>query len=196
MHAPLRGGAHARPLPKLPPVRHVVLLRGINLGPNRRVAMPELRDALTEAGYEDVRTYVQSGNVVLTSSKAPKALARDCEKVIADRFGFDVDVVVRTRDELAAVVARDPLGHVADNPKRYQVSFLTGELDRAAIERLQGLVAENEALAVDGRELYAWHPEGVARSKLWNALAGKSLGVTATARNWTTVQTLLAMADE
>ena len=174
----------------------MLLLRGINLGATRRVPMADLREALTEAGYGDVQTYVQSGNVVLSSRKSPDNLGRAVERVIAERFGFDVDVVVRSRDELAAVVATNPLAHVADNPKRYQVSFLDGPLDDTVVERLRALVAEPEALVVEGREVYAWHPEGVARSKLWNALAGKGLGVTATARNWTTVETLLAMADE
>ena len=172
------------------------MLRGINLGPSRRVAMADLREALTEAGYEDVQTYVQSGNVVLSSSKSPAKLGPEAEKVIAGRFGFDVDVVVRTRDELAAVVAANPLVDVVDNHKRYQVSFLSEELDPDVTARLGELVVEPEALVIDGREVYAWHPAGVARSKLWNALAGKRLGVTATARNWTTVETLLTMADQ
>ena len=177
-------------------MRQVLLLRGINLGPSRRVAMADLREALTEAGYEDVQTYVQSGNVVLSSSKSAAKLGPEAEKVIAGRFGFDVDVVVRTRDELAAVVAANPLVDVADNHKRYQVSFLSEELDSDVTARLRELVVEPEALVIDGREVYAWHPAGVARSKLWNALAGKRLGVTATARNWTTVETLLTMADQ
>lgn len=158
--------------------------------------MADLREALTEAGYEDVQTYVQSGNVVLSSSKSAAKLGPEAEKVIAGRFGFDVDVVVRTRDELAAVVAANPLVDVADNHKRYQVSFLSEELDSDVTARLRELVVEPEALVIDGREVYAWHPAGVARSKLWNALAGKRLGVTATARNWTTVETLLMMADQ
>jgi uncharacterized protein (DUF1697 family) len=177
-------------------VRQVLLLRGINLGPNRRVAMADLREALDTAGYQDVQTYVQSGNVVLSSAKSSDELGRHAEQVIVERFGFDVDVIVRSRDELAAVVAANPLADVADNPKRYQVSFLDGELDEAVVERLHRLVAESEALVIDGREIYAWHPAGVARSKLWNGLAGKGLGVTATARNWTTVETLFAMADQ
>ncbi len=176
-------------------MRQILLLRGINLGPNRRVAMPALREALTDAGYKDVQTYVQTGNVVLTSTKSPAKLGRETQDVIAERFGFEVDVVVRSRDELAAVVASNPLSDVAKDPKRYQVSFLDDELDDQVTERLHGLVAEPEALVISGREIFAWHPEGVARSKLWNTLAGKALGVTATARNWTTVETLLEMAD-
>jgi uncharacterized protein (DUF1697 family) len=174
----------------------IVLLRGINLGAKRRVAMPALREVLTGAGFQDVRTYVQSGNVVLSSRKAPARVGSECEALISARFGFDVEVVVRTRDELAQVVERNPLGEEAVEPKRYQVSFLARALDREQVKALTALAAEPERFAAIGRELYAWHPDGVARSKLWNKLAGQGLGVVATARNWTTVTALLAIADE
>ncbi len=176
----------------MPP--RVVLLRGINLGPRNRIAMPALRDALSEAGFEDVRTYVQSGNVVLGSELPEEELVSTCQKVIADSFGLEINVVSRTGDELAEVVARNPLKAVAKNPKRYQVSFLAREPGRDVVESLMALKAPKEALEAIGRELYAWHPEGVARSKLWAALANKRLGVSATARNWTTVTTLMEMA--
>ncbi|MFZ0040967.1 MAG: DUF1697 domain-containing protein [Solirubrobacteraceae bacterium] len=174
----------------------VLMLRGINLGPTRRVPMPDLRALLSDAGYGSVRTYVQSGNVVLESRAGSAKLERETERLISERFGFDVPVIARTHAELAAVVERNPLEEVADNPKRYQVSFLSDEIDAGTVERLQTLAHESERVVVHGREVYAWHPEGVARSKLWNALAGKGLGVRATARNWTTVTTLLDMASE
>ena len=173
----------------------ILLLRGINLGSRNRVAMPELRDVLADAGFDDVKTYLQSGNVVVTSRAAPEEVARECKRVLADTFGLDIDVVVRSRDELAKVVKRNPLGKVADNPKRYQVSFLDGKLDAAVVRKLEEAVVPPEELVVSGREVYAWHPEGIGRSKLWNVLAGRSLGVTATARNWTTVAKLLELAD-
>ncbi len=176
--------------------RQVALLRGINLGPNRRIAMPALRELLAGAGFEHVRTYVQSGNVVLSSQLAPDELERECERLLSAEFGFDVDVVARTRDQLAEVVARNPLGDVADNPKRYQVSFLSGELGADRVEALAAAAVAPERFVAIGRELYAWHPGGVARSRLWGRLAGQGLGVKATARNWTTVTALLAMADE
>jgi uncharacterized protein (DUF1697 family) len=176
--------------------RHIVLLRGINLGSHNRVSMPHLREVLANAGFDDVRTYLQSGNVVLTSSASPAHVARTCEQHIADTLDLGIDVVVRSRDELADVVRRDPLGKVATNPKRYQVSFLEKKLDHAVARKLRELVVEPEQLVVSGREIYAWHPAGVARSKLWAQLAGRGLGVTATARNWTTVTSLLALADE
>lgn len=177
-------------------VRQIVLLRGINLGPRNRIAMPELRKLLEAAGFDDVRTYVQSGNIVLSTRRKPEGTATACEKVIASELGLDIPAVVRTRDELAEVVRRNPLADVADNPKRYQVSFLDAKPDPQVIEKLTAAAAGGERVEAIGREIYAWHPDGIARSKMWAALAGKGLGMRATARNWTTVTTLLEMAEE
>lgn len=176
--------------------RHIVLLRGINIGANNRIAMPRLRELLTSAGFREVRTYLQSGNVVLDSEASAEQLARECERQISTHLGLDIAVVTRTRDEIAAVVAHDPLGTVADDPKRYQVSFLAAELGTEAASRITAAAVAPEQVVIAGRELYAWHPAGVGRSKLALALAGPKLGVTATARNWTTVGSLLALADE
>jgi uncharacterized protein (DUF1697 family) len=176
--------------------QRIALLRGINLGPNRRIPMPALREAFTGAGFKDVRTYLQSGNVVLSSDAELDQLECECEQLISERFGFDVDVVVRTRDQLAETIERNPLGEVAVNPKRYQVSFLSQELDPERLDELMATAADRERVVALGRELYAWHPDGVARSRLWAKLAGTGLGVKATARNWTTVTALLAIADE
>lgn len=149
----------------------ILLLRGINLGPHKRVPMPELRALLGDAGLEDVRTYVASGNVVLSSDAAPEELAAQAEALIASRFGFDVDVIARTADELAEVVRLNPLADVAEDPKRYQVSFCDGEPDPAAVEKIAAAAAPTEKLVAIGRELYAWHPDGVGRSKMWTKLA-------------------------
>jgi uncharacterized protein (DUF1697 family) len=176
--------------------RLIVLLRGVNVGRHNRIAMAELRGALAEAGFEDVRTYLQSGNVVLSTGAAPARVAEKCERVIASRFGFEISVIVRTRAELAQVVERDPLGDVATDPKRYQVSFLTAKPPAKTVRKLTEAAVESEKVAVVGREIYAWHPDGVARSKLWALLAGRDLGITATARNWTTATKLLELADE
>jgi uncharacterized protein (DUF1697 family) len=176
--------------------RRIALLRGINVGPNKRIAMPALREACAGAGLGDVRTYVQSGNVVLSSDAAPERLEREFECLISDHFGFEVDVIVRTRDQLAEVVRRNPLAELAVDPKRYQVSFLAEELEPQRVDELSALAVGGERLVALGRELYAWHPDGVARSRLWAKLAGTGLGVKATARNWNTVTTLLAIADD
>ena len=173
----------------------VLLLRGVNLGPRNRVPMVELRAALEEAGFGDVQTYLQSGNVVVSSKEGPGKTARRIERLIQERFGLEIAVVGRTGAELTRVVARNPLGEVATDPKRYQVSFLDGPLPAASIGKLEQARVESERFVVHGREIYAWHPAGVARSKLWAALAGRGLGVTATARNWTTVTKLLELVE-
>ncbi len=168
------------------------MLRGINLGPRRRVPMADLRALFAEAGYEDVRTYVQSGNVVVESTLKPAELERETAKLISERFGFDVPVVVRTRRQLAAVVKLNPLAEVASAPKLYQVCFLADKPPAAVVRALEETAVGDERVVCHGREIYTWHPDGVARSKLATSLAGKELGV-ATARNWTTVNTLLEM---
>ncbi|HEY6836866.1 MAG TPA: DUF1697 domain-containing protein [Gaiellaceae bacterium] len=173
----------------------MVLLRGVNIRSTNRVPMPRLREALAEAGFEDVATYVQSGNVVLTSGDSAAKVARAVERLIENEFGLKIPVVVRTRGQIAKVVERNPLAKVAKSPKRYQVSFLERKPPAALMRKLEELAAPSERVVAEGREIYAWHPEGVARSKLWAALAGKGLGVTATARNWTTVTKLLELAD-
>jgi uncharacterized protein (DUF1697 family) len=176
--------------------RHIVLLRGINLGSRNRVSMPELREALQEAGFKDVRTYLQSGNVVLTSAGKPESVARKCERVISERFKLEIPVVVRTRADFTRIVKRNPLGKVATNPKRYQVSFLAAKLPAKLVRELEAAAEPSEEFVAIGREVYAWHPEGIARSRLWNQLAGKGLGVTATSRNWATVKALLELASD
>jgi uncharacterized protein (DUF1697 family) len=177
-------------------LRQIVLLRGINLGPSRRVPMADLRSRLSGAGYEDVRTYVQSGNIVLTSKLGPDKLAAKIRRLIAKNFELEIPVVTRTGAELAEVIRRNPLAEVAENPKRYQVSFLAKKLPTDEVKKLAGLATESERFEAVGRELYAWHPAGVARSKLWNRLASADLGVTATARNWTTVISLHEMVGQ
>jgi uncharacterized protein (DUF1697 family) len=177
-------------------VRQIVLLRGVNVGGRNRVPMPALREALEGAGMQDVATYVQSGNVVLESAAKPDALGRTVEGAIADAFGLEVAVVVRTRAELAKVVRRDPLGDVADQEKLYQVSFCVEQPAKEAIEKVTERAVDGERLLVHGREIYAWLPHGVGRSKLAAQLGKQSLGTVATARNWTTVKKLLELAGE
>jgi uncharacterized protein (DUF1697 family) len=178
----------------------VVLLRGINLGPSNRIAMPALREALADAGFENARTYAQSGNIVLNAGLDGSALSDRVERLIAERFGLMVPAVARSGRELARVVAENPFTELAERePKRFQVTFLRGALEPDVDQKLSALAAAaGERVAVREREIYAWHPDGVARSKLALKLGGDAgLGrdVIPTSRNWTTVLTLLEMAN-
>ena len=156
--------------------------------------MPDLRAALGAGGFEDVTTYVQSGNIVLSSSASTERVASDVTQLVKQRFGFDVVVLVRSKTQLAEVVARNPLAKIAVDPKRYLVTFLSEELDRDIVDRMRTVAGPEEQFVVIGREVYSWHPAGVGRSPLWERLAARSLGIAATSRNWTTVTALLAMA--
>ncbi|MBA2476644.1 MAG: DUF1697 domain-containing protein [Actinobacteria bacterium] len=177
--------------------RQIALLRGINVGGHKKVQMARLRELMERLGYRDVRTYVQSGNVVFTGPDRPTAeVADELEGQLAATFGFDVSVVVRSRDELADVVRANPLREVATEPSRHLVLFLAGPVDP---ERIAGLGADDfepEAFHVRGREVFLWAPGGVRDSRVAKALCEQRLGVTATARNWRTVERLLALADE
>jgi uncharacterized protein (DUF1697 family) len=174
---------------------HILLLRGVNLASRNRLAMASLRDALTNEGFADVRTYLQSGNVLLSAGGKAEAIANDVKRVIQKQFGLDIAVVARSRAQLAKVVELNPLAGMAKDPKRYQVSFLDAKPPRAVVRGIEDAVAPGERVVLHGREVYAWHPDTIARSRLWALLAGPKLGVTATSRNWTTVQKLLELAE-
>lgn len=151
--------------------------------------MPELRRVLGDAGFGAVSTYVQSGNAVVTSDLSPADVERGCEEAISAGLGFRVDVVVRDREQLAAVLARDPFAGVAHNQRRYLVVFFRDLVPASLADRLQSLAAESEAIAVVGREAFIWTPESVQRSRLWSP----ATGMVATARNWTTVRAMHAL---
>jgi uncharacterized protein (DUF1697 family) len=157
--------------------------------------MPALRELLHGLGYEDAKTLLQSGNVVLTSKAQPARTATRIRKALAAETGLDVEVVVRTRDELAAVVERNPLGRRATDPKRHHVLFLAKEPARDALEDIAAADYEPELFAAAGRELYVWWPNGLHRARLTPAFLERRLGVVATARNWNTVEKLLELAD-
>ncbi|MBB3086357.1 DUF1697 domain-containing protein [Geodermatophilus sabuli] len=172
--------------------RYVVLLRGINVGRARQIGMAELRETLTARGHGAVRTHLRSGNVVLDSPLGEAELVEDVETAVRERFGAQVPVVVRTGEEMAAVVAADPLGAVATDPARYLVTFLPRAPDPERVAALPP--ADGGEYRVAGRELYLWLPDGVSSTPLgawkWDTL----LGVPGTARNWNTVSTLAGMA--
>jgi uncharacterized protein (DUF1697 family) len=184
----------------------VVLLRGINLGPHNRIAMPALREALAGDGFKNPRTYVQSGNIVLETDLDGSVLEDRVVGLITEQFSLVVRAVAMSDGEFARVVAGNPFPQLAaQDPKRFQVTFLRDRPDAGVADgpgpaglagRLSALATPNERVAVGEREVYSWHPDGVARSKLAIKLGGRTgvgKDVVATSRNWTTVLTLLEM---
>lgn len=173
----------------MPP--QIALLRGINLGKHNRIAMPELREHLTELGYGDVRTVVASGNIVLDSGVKPAQLEQDLQAQIADRFGVDTPVIVRTAAQLAKVVAANPFPD--GGGKELHVLFLATRCAAADAKALRALELDPECLEVAGKEIYARYVNGMQSSPMGKAL-GKHVSVTATDRNWNTVIKLLELA--
>jgi uncharacterized protein (DUF1697 family) len=164
--------------------RNIALLRGINLGAKRRVAMADLRALLEELGYTDVRTVLASGNAIFTGRTSRKTL----ESALEERFKMKIDVVLRTMDELRAVIDADPFGEEVDNPTRYFVIFLDRDPELSALE---GEDFAPDAFAANGQQIYAWCPDGMQNSRLMKALGKPGLAGTATVRNWATVNKLL-----
>jgi uncharacterized protein (DUF1697 family) len=169
--------------------RQIALLRGVNVGGNKRVEMARLRALLEELGYRDVRTYVNSGNVVFSG---PRRSEKQLEAAIAKAFGFEVPVVLRSRDELAAVVQANPLRDIATDPAKHLVIFCGAE----ASTDLDPADFAPDTFRIIGREVYLWAQDGISKSELAKVLATKSLGDKSTARNWRTVEKLLELADE
>ena len=173
------------------------LLRGVNLGGHHKVKMDELRALCQRLKLRDVKTYVQSGNIVFrTDEKDAIQLAGRIEKAIERKFGFHSDVVLRTSSELRDVVGSSPFKGRKDLlPAKLIVTFLACELAKEKCDRILLIKAGLEEVKLGGgRELYIYFPDGMGKSKL-PALLDRALEKTGTARNWNTVTKLLEMAE-
>lgn len=165
--------------------RYVSLLRGINLGPTTQVCMPELKQVYADLGFADVETYIRSGNVVFGSDDPPDDVRRRIETGIAERLDMTIDVVVRTHDELVAVVERNPFPGA--DPKHLHVVFLGAPVPEELTSRLAEQDFGTDEYAPDGREIYLHLPHGFGRSKLATRMSTLRAPVVGSVRNWRTV---------
>ena len=186
---------------------HVALLRGINVGGRNKVPMAELREVVTSLGHTGVTTYIQSGNVLFTTTESDTAkLASALEAAIAGAFGITASVVVLSRDELARILDRNPYPQ-EPNPKFVHVVFLNAELPTELLDRIKA--AESAAAAKGSRDtvtaigpaLFLHTPDGFGTSELAQVLfriigAPGKKGIAATARNWSTSTKLLSLCEE
>lgn len=175
---------------------YIALLRAVNVGGNI-LKMEVLRDVCTTLGFEDVRTYVQSGNVVFTSSKSASACAAALMKALAGTTRLPVDVMVRTPGQMKTIIAKNPfLKKKGVDTARLAVTFLSGPAPKDAAAALSAIPAGADEVHVAGTDLYLHCPSGFADTKLTNARIEKALSLRATTRNWNTVNRLYAMAEE
>jgi uncharacterized protein (DUF1697 family) len=172
----------------------IALLRGVNVGGNKPIDMGRWRRLLADIGYTDVRTYLQSGNAVFTSKMTAQDAATDIEDAIGREFGIECRVIVRTADELAAVIAADPLLDIVTNPSRHFVGFLDTPPDPGAEKRLTEADYGDDQLRIVNSHLYLWCPSGISASSFARLSFDRSLGVAVTLRNWNTVTKLAALA--
>jgi len=174
----------------------VALLRGINLGRKNKIPMGELKSSLASLGYEDVVTYIQSGNVVFRSPTDDVGdIAGAIEREIAEAFGVSAAVLLRTPAELKAIARRNPfVGGEADLSKLHVV-FLNDAPTADAVAQLDPERSPPDEFSLRGREIYLHLPKGSARSKLTVDYFERRLAVVATARNWKTLTKLLALTQ-
>ena len=177
---------------------YIALLRGINIGPHKRMKMENLVAACAACGYSGAKSYIQSGNVVLKAPKmAGEKLSRRLEKQIASDFGFSADVISRTREELGAIISGNPLRKLPElDSEKLHVAFLPEPPSAEAIKKLRSLVLAPDLVHIAKREIYFYFPNGVSGSSLWKHPLDKVLKVSATMRNWNTVKKLFEMAEE
>jgi len=175
---------------------YIAFLRGINVGGKNMVPMAGLRTMCEELGLEDVKTLLQSGNVVFRAGrKTPEALEAMLEKETAKRFGVTIDFMVRSDADLAKVFAENPfLKEAKEDPGHLLVLFLKSNPAKDAEKALRETIKGSEVVLVRGKEAYATYPDGIGTSKLTNAVLEKKLGTRATGRNWNTISKLLEIA--
>lgn len=173
--------------------RHIVLLRGINVGGHRKLPMADLRAVLAGLGYTGVATYIQSSNAVLTADEPdPEAVGAAVREAVHARFGFDVPVMVRALEQFRAVVAANPLD--VANPSVFMVMFCSEPVDAEALAALDPDSHPRERIHVTPTEVFTHHERSVLDAKL-PAVVGRHCPGEITARNWRTVLRLLEMAE-
>ena len=177
---------------------YIALVRGINIGPHKRMPMQKLCASCAACGFQNPKTYIQSGNVVFTAPKmAAKELAGRLEKQILVDFRFSAGVICRTYSELAAIIGHNPLLHRRGvDPEKFHVGFLAQAASPEAVKKLQRLTLAPDLSLVKGKEVYLYFPNGHSGSSLWKYSLDKILETSATIRNWRTVTALSAMAAD
>jgi len=175
----------------------IALLRGINVGGRNRLPMRDLASIFEAAGCADVRTYIQSGNVVYRAGpSSTRALPATVSALIAERFGMDIPIVVRTAQELTDVVEANPFLSSTPDTRSLHVGFLLEQPGPEAIEALDPNRSPPDEFVVSDRQMYLRLPNGAGRSKLTAQYFDSRLRTVMTVRNWRTVLTLLDMVRD
>lgn len=175
-------------------MRYIALLRGINVGGNTMIKMAELKTAIESAGFENVVTYINSGNIAFDSKKtAESALVRKLASLIESGFGKDIPVMVREQKAIESIIATNPFDGEFKSHKEMHVLFLKEDMPPDKMKQLAEAAPEDERYQAVGRELYCHLPMGVIDSLLGKSFVEKKLKLTVTGRNWRTVEKLASL---
>ncbi len=175
----------------------IALLRGINVGGHNKIPMSDLRSLCAEIGWDNVRTYIQSGNLVFPAKKTVKLLEDELEQSVERRFGLEISVIVRRTDDWSAYVERNPFPDAGmKEPNLLMLGLAKAPVKSNAINGLRERAVNGEQLVQTGEALWVHFPEGVARSKLSPALMARLVGSPVTMRNWRTVLKLRDLARQ
>jgi uncharacterized protein (DUF1697 family) len=181
----------------LPVPTYIALLRGVNLGAHNRMKMDQLRQSLEGLGFVEVRTYIQSGNVVFKAARqSPSDLSRRIDQRILRDFGLSVFVISRTAAELGKAIHNNPfLREKGVDSSKLHVTFLSKAPAQSSLKKLDTLAVGGDQFRYCSKEIYLYCPNGLARTKLFGSAFERVLAVSATTtRNWRTVNTLYAMS--
>ena len=176
-------------------MRYVALLRGINVGGNKKVPMADLRAMAARLGFSGVKTLLQSGNLIFDgTTRSPDELETVLESATEKAIGVQCSYIVRTAPEWSTIVANNPFTRFArSDPARLGLTCCRGEPDPAVLATLRREARGGEDLRLIGRDLYVWYPDGMGQSRLATALSRNKLGTVCTARNWNTVTKIAAL---
>jgi uncharacterized protein (DUF1697 family) len=172
---------------------YVAFLRGVNLGPNNKISMSALRAMAEDRGYTDVATYINSGNLIISSSKKAATVEREISNAIKDTFGRHIDVTVRTPAQLKKILAENP--YPDGNPSQVTVAFLTKAPPANAQNKVAAVATDHEPFNFAGQDVYVNYSQGIGKSKLAERFSD-IIGVSSTVRNIRTVEKVLALCGD
>jgi len=176
-------------------MKYIALLRGINVGGQKSIRMPDLVKVFESLGFKDVRTYVQSGNVIFEYDSVTSMITSKIEMKLNQTYGFNVNVIIRTKDELEKIISNNPfLKKPQIEIDKLHVTFLSDLPDKQTASDLDIKKEANEQFIIIGKEVYLYCPNGYGKTKLNNQIFEKKLKTIATTRNWRTTNKLLELS--
>ncbi len=174
---------------------YIILLRGINVSGQKKIKMAEFRDLILEAGFQNVQTYIQSGNILLKSDSGEKSIAQSIEELIFKHYGYNVSVLVFSKEYFKEIMEANPFTKIGRiDTTKLHVTLLHELPSSEAAEALNGFKDGNNEFIIDGKTIYLYCPDGYGKVKINNTFFEKKLKSIATTRNWKTMNTLLEMS--